>query len=102
MLFKPGTPLYSYEVIRESGHQVMYINYLGAPNVPSIADSPEIMSRAMDLLIEAPDISRIVFVQQRNYNYSSQETFMLQEIANLHVYLTKQEKEAIWKKIQKK
>jgi len=92
MLFKPGTPLYSYEVIREAGYQVMYINYLGALNVPSIADNPDIMSRAIDLLIEAPNISRIVFVQQRNYNYSSQETFMLQEIANLYVYLTKQEK----------
>jgi archaeal flagellar protein FlaI len=91
MLFKPGTPLYSYEVIRESGHQVMYVNYLGALNVPSIADNPEIMSRAMDLLIEAPNISRVVFVQQRNYSYSSQETFMLQEIANLYVFLTKQE-----------
>ena len=92
MLFKPGTPLYSYEVIRESGQQVMYVNYLGALNVPSIADNPDIMSRAMDLLIEAPNILRIIFVQQRNYNYSFQETAMLQEIANLYVYLTKQEK----------
>jgi len=92
MLFKPGTPLYSYEIVREAGHQVMYVNYLGAPNVPSIADNPDIMSRAVDLLSEAPNISRIVFVQQRNYNYSSEETFMLQEIATLYIYLTKQEK----------
>jgi len=92
MLFKKGTPLYSYEVTREAGSQVMYINYMGASSVPSIADDPEIMSRGMDLLIGAPNISRLVFVQQRNYNYSHSETFMLQEIANLHIYLTKQEK----------
>ncbi|MFA7708301.1 MAG: hypothetical protein WCX73_05110, partial [Candidatus Pacearchaeota archaeon] len=92
MLFKPGTPLYSYEVVREAGHQVMYINYLGAVNVPNLAENANIMARTIDLLIESPNISRIVFVQQRNYNYSSSETFLLQEIANLYVYLTKQEK----------
>ena len=92
MLFKPGTPLYSYEIVREAGHQVMYINYLGAINVPNIADNSNIMARTIELLIESPNTSRIVFVQQRNYNYSSSETFLLQEIANLYVYLTRQEK----------
>ncbi len=92
MLFKAGTPLYSYEVVREEGHQVIYVNYLGSPYVPSIADNPDVMAKTIDLLIEAPNISRIVFVQQRNYNYNPSETFMLQEIANLYVYLTKQEK----------
>ncbi len=92
MLFKPGTQLYAYEVIREADSQVMYVNYLGASSVPNIAEYPEIMARTVDLLIEAPNISRVVFVQQRNYSYGSNEIFMLQEIADLHVYLTKQEK----------
>ena len=60
MLFKQDTPLYSYEVIGEAGTQVMYVNYLGAPFVPSISDNPVIMSRAIELLTETPDISRIV------------------------------------------
>ena len=89
MLFKPGTPLYSYEIIREAGNQVIYANYLGAAFVPNLAENPEIMNRTIDLLIEAPDISRIVFVQQRNYNYNPSQVFLLQEIANLYVYLTK-------------
>jgi len=92
MLFKPGTALYSYEIVRESGSKVLYVNYMGANFVPSIADNPEVMARSVDLLIEAPGVTRIVFVQQRNYSYNTQETFMLQEIANLNVYLTKQEK----------
>ncbi|MBT4166466.1 type II/IV secretion system ATPase subunit [archaeon] len=92
MLFKPDTPLYAYEVVREEGHQVMYINYLGASVVPSVADDAEIMARTVELLIEAPNITRVVFVQQRNYNYGTNEIFMLQELANLYVYLTKQEK----------
>ncbi|MDP2925812.1 MAG: type II/IV secretion system ATPase subunit [Nanoarchaeota archaeon] len=92
MLFKANTPLYSYEIVREEGHQAMYVNYLGAPFVPNIADNPDVMARTIELLTESPSISRIIFVQQRNYNYGSAETFMLQEIANLYVYLSKQEK----------
>ena len=30
MLFKPGTPVYSFEIQREAGEDVMYINFLGA------------------------------------------------------------------------
>jgi type IV secretory pathway ATPase VirB11/archaellum biosynthesis ATPase len=50
------------------------------------------MNQVIDLLIESPGISRVVLVQQRNYSYNAQETFMLQELANLYTYLTKQEK----------
>ncbi|MFA5258691.1 MAG: type II/IV secretion system ATPase subunit [Candidatus Pacearchaeota archaeon] len=92
MLFKPQTPVYAYEVMREEGNQVLYVNYLGANVVPNVAEDPDVMSRTFDVLIEAPNISRVVFVQQRNYSYGSVETFMLQEIANLYVFLTKQEK----------
>ena len=57
MLFKPGTPLYSYEIVREAGNQVIYANYLGAAFVPNLAEYPEIMNRSIVLLIEAPIIS---------------------------------------------
>ena len=92
MLFKQGTPLYSYEVIREAGSQVMYVNYLGASEIPNLSADANVMEMAIDLLINAPNISRLVFVQQRNYSYTSARVFLLQEIANLYVFLTKQEK----------
>lgn len=92
MLFKPGTALYSYEVIREVDSQVMYVNYLGGDYIPNIAEYPDIMLRTIDLLIEVPNVNRVVFVQQRNYSYESSEVFMLQEIADLYIHLTKQEK----------
>jgi len=92
MQFKEGTPLYSYEVQREGGEDVLYINYLGAPYVPSLSDYPEVMERTIDALIENPNVSRIVFVQQKNYNYDFKETSMLLELANLYVFLLKQEK----------
>ncbi len=92
MLFKPGTALYAYEIARESGNKVLYVNYLGANFVPSVAENAEVMNQVVDLLIETPGISRVVLVQQRNYSYNAQETFMLQELANLYTFLTKQEK----------
>jgi flagellar protein FlaI len=92
MLFKPGTPIYAFEVEREGEQDIIYINFLGAPFVPNIADSGDVMSRVVDYLTRAPNISRIVFVQQRNYSYDFAQTSMLQEIAELYTYLTKQEK----------
>jgi type IV secretory pathway ATPase VirB11/archaellum biosynthesis ATPase len=92
MQFKEGTPLYSSEVQREGGEDVLYINYLGAPYVPSIAESPGVMERTINALIENPNISRIVFVQQKNYNYDFTETAILLELAQLYVFLLKQEK----------
>jgi len=92
MQFKEGARLYSYEVQRKGGEDIAYVNYLGAPYVPSIADSAEVMERAIDVLVENPNISRIVFVQQKNYNYDFEETSSLLELAQLYVYFVKQEK----------
>ena len=59
MQFEKEEALYSYEVKREGGEDVLYINYLGAPFVPSLADYPEVMSRTIDALIENPSASRM-------------------------------------------
>jgi len=92
MEFSKDTPLYGYETRKEGGEDVLYINYMGAPYVPRLEDSEEVMSRTMDTLVENPNVSRIVFVQQKNYNYDNEETMMLMEISQLYVYLIKQEK----------
>jgi type IV secretory pathway ATPase VirB11/archaellum biosynthesis ATPase len=92
MQFDNKTQLYSSQVERQGGEDVLYVNYLGAPFVPNLADFPEVMDRTIDALIENPNVSRIVFVQQKNYNYDLAETNMLLEIAHLYVYLIKQEK----------
>ncbi len=99
MEFKKEAPLYSYEIRREAGEDVIYFNYLGAPFVPSLADYPQVMSRVIDALIEAPNVSRIVLVQQKNYNYDFEETSFLQEIAQLYVYLLRQEKILSYEKL---
>ena len=92
MQFKDGTALYGSEILREGSEDILYINYLGVPYVPNISDYPEVMERTIDTLIENPNVSRVIFVQQKNYNYDFNETSMLLEIAQLYVYLIKQEK----------
>ena len=88
MMFKQNTPLYAYEVVRESGENVMYINYLGASFVPSLTESTEVMARTIENLREESNVSRIVFVQQRNYSHSFEQIKHLIEIAHLLDFLT--------------
>jgi type IV secretory pathway ATPase VirB11/archaellum biosynthesis ATPase len=81
-----------YEIKREGAEDVLYINYLKFPFSPSIADSPEVMEKVVDLLSENPNVSRIVLSQQKNYNYDFEETSYLLEVASIYVSLLKQEK----------
>ncbi len=92
MIFKAGTKVYQNEIIREGGEDVLYVNYLGYPGTPSIADSAICMSRTIEGLISAPKVSRLVFVQQRNYAYPFAQVNILREIAHIYTYLVEQEK----------
>ena len=84
--------LYSFNVEKKGGEDILSVNYRGANFVPNLADNPEVMEKTVDLLIENPNVSRIIFEQEKNYNYDFKETNYLLEIASLYVYLTKQEK----------
>ncbi|MBM3232258.1 type II/IV secretion system ATPase subunit [Candidatus Pacearchaeota archaeon] len=92
MVFKLNSPVYSTELQRKEGETILYINYLGAPIIPSIADSAEVMGRVIDALIDNPEVSRVILVQQRNYNYPFEQISILLEIAQLYTYLLKQER----------
>jgi archaeal flagellar protein FlaI len=92
MVFQMKSPLYSVEVERKEGENLMYVNFLGAPFVPSISDYPEVMAKSIDALIENPNVSRIIFVQQKNYNYPFEQVSVLLEIAQLYNFFMKQER----------
>ena len=91
VLFKKDSPVYATEIERKQGEDVLYINTIGAPFVPSIADNASVMARTIDLLAENPNVSRIIFVQQRNYNYPSSQVLLLSEISGVYNFLVKQE-----------
>ena len=84
--------MYGFEIERREGDNVLYINYLGASFVPSIADSAEVMSKTIDALLDNSNVSRVVFVQQRNYHYPFEQVKLLVEIAQLYNYLMQQER----------
>ncbi len=92
MVFNLKSPLYSVELQRKEGESILYINYLGASFTPSISESAEVMSRTIDALIENSEVSRLIFVQQRNYNYPYEQVYLLGEIARLYTFLIQQEK----------
>jgi type IV secretory pathway ATPase VirB11/archaellum biosynthesis ATPase len=91
MLFKENSPVYATEVERQQGESILYVNFLGASFVPSIAGDGNIMAKTIDLLGENSGISRVVFIQQRNYDYSYEQISMLNEISQLYNFLVKQE-----------
>jgi archaeal flagellar protein FlaI len=83
MLFKENSKPYSYEISHEGGENVLYINYLGVPLVPSLETSGEVMAHTLSILSEEKGISRIVFVQQRNYSYGASQVKALVEVVHL-------------------
>ncbi len=81
-----------YEIIKEGTEDVMKIDYSKGREVPSLADSKFCMSDVVDKILKVPRVNRVIFVQTRNYQYSTEQIDMLREIANLYSYLTKQKK----------
>ena len=79
-----------YEIVREGQEEVMKINCVKCSYVPSLENSSVCMAKTIAKLIEVPSVSRIIFSQNRNYEYGHEQTHMLLEVANLYVYLTRQ------------
>jgi archaeal flagellar protein FlaI len=92
MEFEKEAKPYEYRTERKGGEDIIYFNYKGVSYSPSLENYPQVMERTVDSLIENPNVSRIVFVQDKNYNYDFIETSYLLEIASLYVYFMKQEK----------
>jgi len=91
MIFKENSAVGSIEKESRQGEEILYVNYLNASFIPDLAEDPDIMSSTIDALMDNPNVSRIVFVQQRNYNYPYEQVSLLSEIARISLFLTKQE-----------
>jgi len=76
--------IFAYEVLRESGETIIQVDCEGVVRVPSIADEALFMSKAIDLLVENPAATKIIFSQKRDYEYDYQQIRVLKEIAMLY------------------
>ncbi|MEK6932585.1 MAG: hypothetical protein AABW56_02205, partial [Nanoarchaeota archaeon] len=81
-----------YEVIKEAQDNVLKIDANSWSYLPSIENNPLVMASVLDLLIEVPNVTRIIFSQRRNYIYPYDQTQILIEIANLYNHLSKQKR----------
>jgi flagellar protein FlaI len=56
------------------------------------AEKKVVLERTVDALMENSNVVRVIFVQEKNYNYDYNETRYLLEIASLYTYFNRQEK----------
>ena len=81
---------FSYEVVREGEEVILRIDCEECPFFPSIEDDPTVMAKLFEVLQEAGRVTKIIFVQKRDYEYDYTQTQILIEIAQLINQLVKQ------------
>ncbi|MFT4303422.1 MAG: ATPase, T2SS/T4P/T4SS family [Candidatus Woesearchaeota archaeon] len=79
-----------YELIRESEDVILRIDYDDLGSIPSVEDSPEVMSYAIDAIVDVGEITKLIFYQKRDYEYDYAQTKLLVEIAQLYKKMMKQ------------
>ena len=84
-----GKKVCSYEIIRGGEDVTLKINCERCSSLPSLEDNPQCMSRTITKLIEAGNVTKIVFSQKRDYEYDFDQTQILVEIAKLYKKLAK-------------
>ncbi|HLC62088.1 MAG TPA: type II/IV secretion system ATPase subunit [Candidatus Nanoarchaeia archaeon] len=88
-LFGEAKKPFTYDILREGEETIALIDLEQYQHIPSLEDDEICMSRTMDILAEAGVVTKIVYVQKRNYEYDYSQASMVQEIAKLYSQLTK-------------
>ena len=82
----------AYQIVREGKENILKIDASSWNYLPSIEDSPVVMANVLDQLIQNPAITKVIFLQRRNYTYDYEQVQLLVEIASLYNHLIKQKK----------
>jgi flagellar protein FlaI len=86
----PEKACFSYEVLREGDDTILSIEMERCTFSPSIEDNDVCMAKTIDLLAEVSGVTKIVFMQKRDYEYDYNQTVMLSEIANIYKQLLRE------------
>lgn len=84
---------FSSEVTHEGEDTILHINCESVLKVPSLEDEPLFMNKAVELLIENPETTKIIFNQRRDYEYDYAQIRLLKEIAMLYNRLARKQTE---------
>lgn len=82
---------FSTTIVREADEKILRIDCSECTFFPSVEDNPLVMSKTVDLLISNTGVTKIVFYQQRDYEYDFQQVQLLQEVANLFKWIVSKE-----------
>ncbi len=77
-------PEIPYKIERIGGETTLKIDYSNVPKLPSIEEDPICMANTIELLAKNPQVVRIIFYQQREYEYDYSQTKILKEIAMIY------------------
>ena len=80
----------AYEIVREGEEIIVKVDCEACPFFPSLEDEPRLMARTVDILAEAGEVTKLVFIQKRDYEYDEAQVAMLSEIAAIYNKLVKQ------------
>ncbi len=79
-----------FEVIKEGEESILKIDYVKNLNVPSLEDDQTCMAGTVERLIETGPVTKIVFLQKRDYEYDYYQSQLIVEIAQLYKRLIKE------------
>jgi flagellar protein FlaI len=91
---------FSAEVLHEGDETILKVDCEGVLKVPSLEDEPSYMNKSIELLLQNPDATKIIFNQQRDYEYEWAQIKILKEWAMLHTRFVRRSSEYNLAKIQ--
>lgn len=83
---------FAYDVINEGEDKVLRIDCDQCTFSPTVEDSQVCMAKTVELLAAVSGITKIVFVQKRDYEYDYSQTQILSEIAQMYKRFSKEER----------
>ena len=78
------------EVVKHGLETILKINYLNREQFPSIEDDAIVMRDTVRKLAQHANITKLLFIHNRNYEYSSDQVSLLLEVATCFLFLTHQ------------
>ena len=81
---------FEYELIREGSEGIIRIECKQYNKVPSLENDPVTFQKTCDIINEAGEGTRLVYIQKREYEYDVVQTGYVKEIADIYLQLYRQ------------
>jgi len=79
-----------YDIVREDGEVIVKFDFDKYYNTPSIENDSKTMFQAIKALCDVKNATKIIFWQKRDYEYDSDQTALLLEVAKIYNQLFSQ------------